>query len=90
MTNHKDIITWASVNNLVPIVTIIVSIALACGVYQTKIQAMEEKGIKLRNEYEQSVIEINNKLDYLVETTQVMKIDQAKMQKDIEYIKAQL
>lgn len=72
------------------IISMIVSFTVTFTMLQAKVSAMEDKGVKLRTEFETfqaERVEALNKLDNKID---ILIVRQAEIQKDVEFIKIQV
>ena len=76
MKNTVEKITRGEINFWIPLIVFAVSFAVAFTSLRTKVEAMQEKGEKLRADYESTAV-------LLLE----VRDSQLKMEKDIEFIK---
>jgi len=65
---------------IIPVVIYIVSLS-------NQVHAMNDKGVKLREDYEKSIDKIDEKLEYLIHCNEVTGNKIVEIKKDIEYIK---
>ena len=90
MTRDDFRITKPEIQFWLAIIGIIVSGVIAFTTLKSQVQAMQDKGIRLRTEYENSLGKIETALTELQKCSNDLKIDIAEIKQDIIYIKKQV
>lgn len=90
MANEKFSITKPEVRfwmyiivTLIPIVVFLVSL-------QAKVNAVEDKGVRLREDYEKAIVRIDNNIEAIRKSQDANTINIATIKKDIEFIKERI
>jgi len=87
MTREDFRITKPEIQFWLAIIGIIVSGVIAFVTLQTRVEAMQEKGVKLRTEYESSLLKIETSLADLQKCSNDLKVSIAEIKQDLIYIK---
>ena len=90
MTREDFKITKPEIQFWLAIIGIVVSGVIAFTTLQSTVQAMQEKGVKLRTEYETTLGKIEASLSDLQKCTNDMRNDITQIKSDLNYIKQQV
>ena len=88
--NNGSFIKREEIKFWIAIISIAVSGAVCFTNLQAKVNAMEDKGLKLRTEYENTMIRIDKNIEFIKENQNTNTINITEIKKDIEYIKVKV